>query len=210
MSDFISNFTSDGPMTQPQHAQSVAALAAAAGGSVTLVVPTPPAGAPAVRPPATSPGGSPASGRPLRAPNASESPPRRPVSAAGAVRVLVVDDEPSICKALTIALVREGYDVLAAHGGEAAHALLAAERVDVMVVDLRMPDLRGDVVYHLASALQPWLTQRTVFTTGDISERAEEIVRACDCPLLRKPFTLAEALGAVRAVAPTEGATRTA
>ena len=126
------------------------------------------------------------------------------------MRVLVVDDEPTICKALTIALIREGYEVLTASGGEAAHAVLAEQRVDVMIVDLRMPDLRGDVVYHLASALQPWLGARTVFTTGDISERAEEILRACGCRLLRKPFTLAEALDAVSAVAPQEGASRTA
>lgn len=132
------------------------------------------------------------------------------MATAKAVRVLVVDDEPSICKALTIALIRDGYEVLAANGGEAAHAVLAAEQVDVMIVDLRMPDLRGDVVYHLASALQPPLASRTVFTTGDISARAEEIVQACGCPLLRKPFSIAEALGAVRAVAPKEGATRTA
>lgn len=154
---------------------------------------------------------APPSSRALRASHQSESVSRRPATAsARAVRVLVVDDEPTICKALTIALIREGYEVLAANGGEAAHAVLAAERVDVMIVDLRMPDLRGDVVYHLASALQPWLATRTVFTTGDISERAEEIVRACGCPLVRKPFSLAEALAAVRAVTPVEEATRTA
>ena len=151
--------------------------------------------------------------RPLRVPqpqSPAESQQRRGATGGSAVRVLVVDDEPTICKALTIALAREGYEVLSALGGEAAHTMLATERVDVMIVDLRMPDLRGDVVYHLASALQPSLEARTVFTTGDISERAEEIVAACGCPLLRKPFSIAEALAAVRAVAPAEGASRTA
>ena len=138
--------------------------------------------------------------------------PTRPAMSVSPPRpcVLVVDDEPAICKALVIALARAGYDAVAAHGGEEAHAILGRRPVDVMVVDLRMPDLRGDVVYHLASALQPWLGARTVFTTGDISERAEEIGRACGCRLLRKPFTLADALAAVSAVAPQEGASRTA
>jgi DNA-binding NtrC family response regulator len=163
-------------------------------------------------PPVTAAPAALAPTRPLRAPQpqAPAEPQRRGATGGSAVRVLVVDDEPTICKALTIALVRDGYEVLSALGGEAAHALLAAERVDVMIVDLRMPDLRGDVVYHLASALQPWLEARTVFTTGDISERAEQIVAACGCPLLRKPFSIAEALAAVRAVAPAEGASRTA
>jgi CheY-like chemotaxis protein len=175
---------------------------------VALVAPTAGGGAGASPRPQPLVPPAPQTPRPLRAPHQSEAAARR--SGSNAVRVLVVDDEPTICKALTIALIREGYEVLAANGGEAAHAVLAEQRVDVMIVDLRMPDLRGDVVYHLASALQPWLSTRTVFTTGDISARAEEIVHACGCHLLRKPFTLAEALDAVSAVAPKEGASRTA
>jgi len=116
--------------------------------------------------------------------------------------VLVVDDEPAICKALVITLSRAGYDVIAAHGGEEAHAVLGRRPVDVLVVDLRMPDLRGDVVFHLATSLQPGLAERTVFTSGDHSMKADALIRECNCPVVRKPFELSDIIDAVRAMTP--------
>ena len=116
--------------------------------------------------------------------------------------VLVVDDEPAICKALVIAHTRAGYEAVAAHGGEEAHAVLGRRPVDVLVVDLRMPDLRGDVVYHLATSLQPALASRTVFTSGDHTAKASALVDECRCPLVRKPFELSDIIAAVRAMTP--------
>ena len=110
------------------------------------------------------------------------------------VRVLVVDDEPSICRALTIAFTRAGYDARAVESGEVAANLLRGEHFDCLVVDLRIPDMRGDVLYELAASLQPHLKHRTIFTTGDASERAQEIIAACGCPALAKPFDLSELL----------------
>ncbi|MGH7720196.1 MAG: response regulator, partial [Gemmatimonadaceae bacterium] len=109
------------------------------------------------------------------------------MSFSNEVRVLVVDDEPTICRALTIALRRAGFGVTAVESGEAAHSLLRAEHFDAMVVDLRIPDLRGDVLFELAASVQPHLKTRTVFTTGDISERAQDLIAACNCPVLAKP-----------------------
>jgi DNA-binding response OmpR family regulator len=117
-------------------------------------------------------------------------------------RVLVVDDEPAICKALTMALTRAGYDSLAAQTGESALAILRSERVDVLVLDLRIPDTRGDVIFELAAAIQPHLRTQTLFLTGDISERALRLIAACKCPSLRKPFELRELTDAVAALAP--------
>ena len=119
------------------------------------------------------------------------------------VRVLVVDDEQAICRALTIALIRAGYDVTAAHSGDAALAALATQHFDVMVIDLRIPDTRGDVVFELAAATYPHLRHRTLFMSGDISERAYKLILSCKCPSLRKPFELKELIDAVHALAPT-------
>lgn len=104
--------------------------------------------------------------------------------------VLLVDDEPAICKALSLALSRAGYRVSTALSGEAAMSVVRAEHVDILVVDLRIPDMRGDALFELAAAMQPHLRTRTLFTTGDITERAQELIEACNCPLLRKPFDL--------------------
>jgi two-component system response regulator GlrR len=104
--------------------------------------------------------------------------------------VLLVDDEPAICKALSLALSRAGYRVSTAMSGEAAMSVVRGNHVDILVVDLRIPDMRGDALFELAAAMQPHLRTRTLFTTGDITERAQELIEACNCPLLRKPFDL--------------------
>ena len=119
-------------------------------------------------------------------------------------RVLVVDDEPAICRALSIALDRAGYDVLIAQSGDSALSTLAHEHVDVMVIDLRIPDTRGDVVFELAAATHPHLRRQTLFMTGDISERAHKLILSCKCPSVRKPFELKELITAVAALAPRQ------
>ena len=116
--------------------------------------------------------------------------------------VLLVDDEPAIVKALALALSRSGFRVSTALSGETAMSIVRGENVDVLVVDLRIPDMRGDALFELAAALQPHLRHRTLFTTGDITERAQELIEACRCPLLRKPFDLKELTDWVRSVQP--------
>lgn len=131
------------------------------------------------------------------------APPRR-------TRVLIVDDEPSICRALTIALSRSGYEASAAHSSEAAHTILRSEHYDVLVLDLRIPDIRGDVLFHLAVSLQPHLRRQTLFITGDVTERAQALIDDCQCPLLRKPFKLEDVLAAVAKLCPGQQASESA
>ena len=117
-------------------------------------------------------------------------------------RVLVVDDEQPICRALEIALTRAGFAVLTAHSGDAALSTLASERVDVMLVDLRIPDTRGDVLFELAAAIHPHLRHHTLFMTGDISEKAHKLILSCKCRHIRKPFELREMISEIAALAP--------
>src|SRR3569833_1737361 len=118
------------------------------------------------------------------------------------VRVLVVDDEPSICKALTIALSRAGYDAIAAQSGESALAIVRNEHVDVMLNDHHNPDKREDVIFEVAAGHQPQLRYQTLFMTGDITERAHKLIAACKCHFLRKPFDLRDMTDAVAALSP--------
>ncbi len=117
--------------------------------------------------------------------------------------VLLVDDEPAICKALSTAIARAGFRVSTATSGQDAIAIVRSERVDVLVTDLRIPDMRGDAMFELAAATQPHLRTRTLFTTGDITERAQELIEACNCPFLRKPFDLKELIDWVRGAQPS-------
>lgn len=117
-------------------------------------------------------------------------------------RVLIVDDEPAICRALDMALRKAGFDCAIAHSGESAMTLVGQEHFDVMLIDLRIPDQRGDVIFAYASALQPQLRTGTVFMTGDITEKGQQLLDACKCPVIQKPFDLREVIDAVRRVAP--------
>ena len=57
--------------------------------------------------------------------------------------ILLVDDEDSVQKLLTYPLEREGYRVVQARDGEEALARFAAERVDLVVLDVMLPKLDG-------------------------------------------------------------------
>lgn len=116
--------------------------------------------------------------------------------------VLVVDDEPAISTALGKALTRAGFRVSTALSGETAMSIVRSQHVDVLVTDLRIGDMRGDALFELAAATQPHLRTRSIITTGDITERAQELIEACNVPLLRKPFDLKELIDWVRGVQP--------
>ena len=118
------------------------------------------------------------------------------------IRVLIVDDEPSICKALGMALGHAGYEIITARSGEAAFAVIDTQRIDIMLTDLRIPDMRGDVIFEYAAGVQPNLRDHTLFITGDISDAAVELIAACRCNFIRKPFDLAVMLDAVAALRP--------
>ncbi len=105
----------------------------------------------------------------------------------GAPVILIVDDEPSITKVLGSLVARLGYRVRVSGNPQDAMNVLD-DGVDAMLVDLRLPSMRGDAFFYLATARHPHLTDRTILMTGDISEQAETLVMATGCPLLLKPF----------------------
>jgi two-component system response regulator GlrR len=121
------------------------------------------------------------------------------------IRVLVVDDEPSICVAYGRAITAAGYRAITAQSGEAAMAVVRSERIDVLLVDLRIPDTRGDVLFEAAAAEQPHLRAATLFMTGDITERARQHIAACGCSYLQKPIDIDVMIEAIAALVPHVG-----
>ena len=115
----------------------------------------------------------------------------------GSPRVLIIDDEPAICSALVQVLRRAGFDPIAARGAPEAETLLS-ETITAMLLDLRMPHMRGDVFYYMASARFPLLRRRTLFMTGDISPDGERLIKQTGCGVLWKPFQNAVLVDAVR------------
>ena len=106
--------------------------------------------------------------------------------------ILVIDDEPSMLRAVARLLRREGYTVATAVNGRYALAQLRVQPYDVILSDLHMPDLDGQAFYALLGQQYPALCARVVFFTGAASEATNRTFLAqCGQPWLRKPFSLA-------------------
>jgi two-component system, NtrC family, response regulator PilR len=114
-----------------------------------------------------------------------------PVAAAPAARILIVDDERSMREMLEILLRREGYDVTAADGGTAAIALLQERPFDMLISDVRMPDVSGIDVLRTAKALNPGIIGIMVTAYGS-KESIQEVLRLQAADYLDKPFNVEE------------------
>ena len=97
-----------------------------------------------------------------------------PEAAAAASRVLVVDDERSMRELLSIVLKRDGYDVLLADNGRSALDILKRERVDVLITDIRMPEMTGVDVLREAKLIDPGIISivMTAFASTDTAVEA--------------------------------------
>lgn len=112
-------------------------------------------------------------------------------------RVLVVEDEPPLVRALTINLRARAYEVDAAPDGTTALRLAAERRPDVVVLDLGLPDMDGiDVI----KALRGWTRVPLVVLSArrTTHEKVEAFEAGAD-DYLTKPFDMAELLARLRA-----------
>jgi DNA-binding response OmpR family regulator len=129
----------------------------------------------------------------------------------GGLRILLVDDEPSIRLAFATLLSRDGYVVDVAACGEAAERVLGERRIDCLILDYRIPDVRGDLLFEYAHSVQPHLKERTIFITGDIAASTHATLQTTGCPVLLKPFDIEDLTSAVRLVcAEADGRSRPA
>jgi two-component system response regulator PilR (NtrC family) len=102
-------------------------------------------------------------------------------------RILVVDDERSMRELLAIVLRREGYEVLLAENGRGAIDLLEREPVDILISDIKMPDLSGVDVLRAAKKVDQDILG-IMITAFASTETAVEAMRLGACDYLSKPF----------------------
>jgi len=114
------------------------------------------------------------------------------------VKVLAVDDEPQILRALRASLAARGHEVLTAPNGETALDVLATTDVDLVVLDLGLPGIDGlEVIRRLRS----W-SQVPVIVLSVREAQADKIA-ALDAgadDFVTKPFAMDELLARTRAV----------
>ena len=112
-------------------------------------------------------------------------------------RVLVVDDEPQILRALRINLRVRGYDVDTAASGTQALEMAARHPPDLVILDLGLPDLQG---IEVIGGLRGWSTAPIIVLSGR-TESTDKVV-ALDAgadDYVTKPFGMDELLARMRA-----------
>ena len=122
-----------------------------------------------------------------------------PVEAvAHRARVLVVDDELAIGRALSRSLGRHHEVVFLTSSREALTRITAGERFDVIFSDLMMPDVTGMDLYEELLRIAPDQAKRMVFVTGGaFTERACEFLDAVPNARVDKPFVVANILAII-------------
>jgi two-component system response regulator PilR (NtrC family) len=106
-------------------------------------------------------------------------------------RILVVDDEPSMRDMLRIVLRRDGYEVAVAVNGREAIEILQRERIDLLLSDIRMPDMSGVAVLRAAKEANRDVVafMMTAFASTDT---AVEAMRLGAVDYFTKPFNMDE------------------
>ena len=106
-------------------------------------------------------------------------------------RLLIVDDEPALRRTLERVLRGMGYEVVTAGDALLAYEALDGTGVDLILLDLHLPQMSGDMFYLALVRRWPHLADRVVLMTGDTYAETDHWphdLRAC--PMLFKPFTL--------------------
>jgi two-component system, NtrC family, sensor kinase len=111
---------------------------------------------------------------------------------------LVVDDEDQVRAVLQMAVRALGYEAEAAVSGQEALGCLARRSYDVVICDLRMPDMTGDEVFRICREQPPEVARRFVFLSGcSGGERSADFANASGQPCLLKPCRIADVQAAV-------------
>lgn len=121
-------------------------------------------------------------------------------------RILVVDDEPMVVRAVSQILARLGFTVLSAAGpSEATAQFTAAEGgVDLLLTDVVMPEGGGRKLVQQLREREPAL--RVLFMSGFTGHESVRDANELPGPLLTKPFTAARLVAAVQDALDADGA----
>ena len=128
-----------------------------------------------------------------------------PASSPPCARVLVVDDEPSICTLVQRGLARVGIDAISSRDPESALEQLKALPIDVVLTDIRMPGMDGLTLLRRIKTVRP-ACEVIVMTAHGSDETAQEASRFGALDYLQKPFSVkADLVPLVEGVLATPG-----
>src|SRR3984885_15227673 len=123
------------------------------------------------------------------------------------VRVLVVDDEPSLAELLSSVLRYEGWEIRTAADGSAAVREAREFRPDAIVLDIMLPDFDGVEVMRRVRASLPDVCVLFLTAKDSVQDRVTGITAGGD-DYVTKPFSLEEVLARLRGLLRRAGMTR--
>jgi CheY-like chemotaxis protein len=121
-------------------------------------------------------------------------------------RILVVDDGPEVAKAIRMALaVGAGYEVEIAENGEAALGRFKTSKFDLVITDLKMPNIDGLELAAAIKKLSP--SQPIILITAYAESLKDDRERLANVDfVLEKPFSLQQLQDALARTFPLSGA----
>ena len=122
----------------------------------------------------------------------------RPTTQSNLLSVLVVDDEENLCRLMEVSLQRQGYNVVVAHNGREALALVAKHKVDLVLLDVMMPEMDG---FATCTELRKLSDMPIVMLTA--LNRPDDIVTGFNLgadDYITKPFTFREVVVRLQAI----------
>ncbi|MFQ5520720.1 MAG: response regulator, partial [Candidatus Methylomirabilia bacterium] len=115
--------------------------------------------------------------------------------------ILVVEDEEEMADLLAEILSADGHQVETAGDGAMALDSLRERTYEVILCDIRMPELDGPGLYRELERRHPGLRERVIFITGDeLRPETREFLEATGAPRLGKPFDQEEVRRAIKQV----------
>jgi DNA-binding NtrC family response regulator len=116
-------------------------------------------------------------------------------------RILVVDDEPALRRTLERALKSHGYDVLSVADPHSAYEILGESNFDLVLLDLRLPQMAGDTLFLAIVRRWPRMLRRVILMSGDpLPQQPDWPVELSQCAVLHKPFSLDNLMTTVQEV----------
>ena len=116
-------------------------------------------------------------------------------------KVLVVDDEPFICRSLSFVLRKENYEVLEARNGEEALEAIRTHRPDLVFLDVMMPKVNGFEVTELVKSDPELKNTRIILLTAKGQDSDRETGRRLGADdYMTKPFSPSKILERAREI----------
>ena len=111
-------------------------------------------------------------------------------SPSATARIVIVDDDEYVREVTEMVLTGAGHSVRSTASGLEALRFLEEESCDLLIADLRMPEIDGPTLHREIVARWPHDGPRVLFVSGQTDAPGESTVAPLDVPVLVKPFTL--------------------